>query len=120
MPVEFFQSCWEIVKDDIVQMFDEFYRLELDVSRHNYDIITLLPKVLDAEKIQQYRPICLLNCIYKWITKVLMLRLETVVEKLILPTQTAFMKGRNIMLGIMALHDVLHETKKKEICVGLC
>ena len=58
MPVEFFQSCWEIVKDDIVQMFDEFYRLELDVSRHNYDIITLLPKVLDAEKIQQYRPIC--------------------------------------------------------------
>ena len=58
MPVEFFQSCWEIVKDDIVQMFDEFYRLELDVSRHNYDIITLLSKVLDAEKIQQYRPIC--------------------------------------------------------------
>lgn len=49
-----------------------------------------------------------------------MLRLETVVEKLILPMQTAFMKGRNIMSGIMALHDVLHETKKKEICVGLC
>ena len=45
-----------------------------------------------------------------------MLRLETVVEKLILPTQTAFMKGRNIMSGIMALHDVLHETKKRNMC----
>ena len=72
--------------------------------RINYGIITLLPKVQDAEKIQQYRPICLLNCLYKWITKVLTLRLEPIVEKLILINQSAFMKGRDIMNGIMALH----------------
>ena len=83
------------------------------MSRLNYGIITLLPKVQDAEKIQQYRPICLLNCLYKWITKVLTLRLEKVVDKLILENQTAFMKKRDIMNGIMALHEVLQETKRK-------
>jgi len=48
---------------------------------------------------------------YKWITKTLALRLEKVVDKLILTTQSAFIKGKNIMNGVMALHEILHETK---------
>ena len=112
IPIEFYQSCWEIVKNDIIQLFDDFYNGLLDVSRLNYGVITLLPKVVDAEKIQQFRPICLLNCLYKWITKVLTRRLDALNERLILPVQTAFMQGRNIMTGIMSLHAVLHETKR--------
>jgi hypothetical protein len=77
-----------------------------------------LPKVKDAERIQQFRPICLLNCIYKWVTKVLTIRLEKIVDKLILANQTTFMKGRNIMTGIMTLHEILHETKRSGV-VGI-
>ena len=55
-----------------------------------------------------------MDCIYKWITKVLNLRLESIADKLILVNQTAFMKERDIMNGIMALHEILHETKRKE------
>jgi hypothetical protein len=40
------------------------------------------------------------------------MRIEKVAEKLILQNQSAFMKGRNIMYGIMTLHEVLHETKR--------
>lgn len=120
MPVEFFQTCWEIIKMDIIELFADFHQGKLDVSRLNYGIITLLPKVVDANKIQQFRPICLLNCLYKWITKVLTLRLSPFAEKLILREQTAFMKNRNIMSGIMALHEILHETKRrKEVGVVL-
>ena len=71
IPIEFYQHCWEIIKDDVLDIFGEFHTGKLEVSRLNYGIITLLPKVQDAEKIQQFRPICLLNCLYKWITKVL-------------------------------------------------
>ena len=102
------------MKHDILELFQDFYNGNLSVSRLNYGIITLLPKVADAEKIQQYRPICLLNCLYKWITKVLTLILEPVAEKLILPSETTFMKGRNTLTGVMALHEVLHETKRKK------
>lgn len=114
IPIEFFQTCWDLVKKDIVEMFDDFHKGTLDVSRLNYGIITLLPKVPDASRIQQFRPICLLNCLYKWITKVLAIRLSPFAEKLICQEQTAFMKGRNIMSGIMALHEILHETKRKK------
>lgn len=120
IPAEFYQVCWDIIKKDIIELFEEFHRGDLDVSRINYGIITLLPKVKDANKIQLFRPICLLNCLYKLITKVLTLRISGYAEKLISREQTAFMKGRNIMTGIMALHEILHETKrKKEIGIVL-
>lgn len=115
IPIEFYQSCWGIIKDDIMNLFDDFYHGKVDISRLNYGIITLLPKVKEANRIQQYRPICLLNCLYKLITKTLTIRLEEVADKIIHCNQTAFMKGRNIMTGILSLHEILHETKKKEI-----
>ena len=105
--------CWNIVKEDIVNLFEDFHQGRLEVKRLNYRIITLLPKKVGADRIQQFRPICLLNCLYKWITKTLMLRLDPLVDKLNLKSQTAFMKKRNIMTGVLALHEVLHETKRK-------
>lgn len=120
IPIEFYQECWNVIKKDILQLFDDFYHMKVDISRLNYGIITLLPKIKDANKIQQFKLICLLNCLYKLIAKTLTLRLEVVVDKLIHSTQTAFMKKRNIMSGIMCLHEILHETKsRKEIGVIL-
>ena len=83
IPIEFYQCCWNIVKSDIVQLFDDFYNMKVDVSRLNYGIIILLPKIKEANQIQQYRTICLLNCLYKLITKTLTIRLEKISEKLI-------------------------------------
>jgi len=120
IPIEFYQTCWDIIKSDIIELFEDFHTGNLPVSRLNYGVITLLPKVQDAAKIQQFRPICLLNCHYKWITKTLTLRLEKLADKLILKTQSAFLKGRNIMNSVMALHEILHETKmNKEVGVVL-
>jgi mannosylglycoprotein endo-beta-mannosidase len=64
-PVEFYQHCWEIIKDDMVVLFSDFHNLNLDIGRLNYGIITLLPKIKEANNIRQYRPICLLNVVYK-------------------------------------------------------
>jgi hypothetical protein len=85
IPIELFQHSWGKVKKDILEMFQYFYEGKLDVSRMNYGVITLLTKIKDAGKIHQYRHICLLNYIYKWVTKVLTIRLEKIADKLILP-----------------------------------
>uniref|UniRef100_A0A452XZ84 Reverse transcriptase domain-containing protein n=1 Tax=Aegilops tauschii subsp. strangulata TaxID=200361 RepID=A0A452XZ84_AEGTS len=81
-------------------LFEWFHDNKLDVQRLNYGIITLLPKVAGANKIQQFRPICLLRCIYKLITKVLTIRLEPYVDVLFSRHQNAFIKKRDIMDGI--------------------
>jgi hypothetical protein len=35
IPIEFFQHSWEIIKKDIIEMFQDFYEGNLDVSRMN-------------------------------------------------------------------------------------
>lgn len=48
IPFEFYQTCWRIIKKDIVEMFDDLHQRRLDVNRLNYGTITLLAKVPDA------------------------------------------------------------------------
>lgn len=113
LPIEFYQACWDIIKPDMMELFKDFHMGALDVKRINFGIITLLPKVKEAGRIHQIRPISLLNCLYKWITKCLTLRIEPIASRIIHKSQTAFLKGRNIMNSVLALHEILHETKIK-------
>jgi hypothetical protein len=78
-------------------MFHEFWAGQLDIKRLNYGVITLVPKLIEANTIKQYMPICLLNVGYKWFTKVLTHRLVPVAQKCIGKNQTGFVKGRNIL-----------------------
>jgi hypothetical protein len=54
----------------------------------------------------------LLNVDYKWITKALTNRLVPIAKHIIDPNQTGFVKGRNILEGVVILHEVLHELRK--------
>ena len=114
MPVEFFPSLLGHYKEKFEYMFTELQNNEMKMERLNYGLITLLPKVKEANRIQQYMPICLLNVVYKIFTKSLMLRLEPIMGKIINKCQMGFIKGRNILDGIMNLHKILHDTKVKK------
>jgi mannosylglycoprotein endo-beta-mannosidase len=115
-PSEFYQVFWGLIKDDLMALFSDFHYGTLPLNRLNFGNIILLPKKKDARVIQQYRPICLLNVSFKIFTKVATNRLTTIAQKLIRPTQIAFLPGRNIMEGAVILHETLHElhTKKQD------
>jgi hypothetical protein len=94
--------------------------LQFDVQRLNYGVIALLPKMNEANKIQQFRPICVLRCIYKFITKTLTIRLDHYASKLFNAQQNAFIKNRNITDVIMTLHEITQHTHlKKKVGVVL-
>ena len=113
-PTEFYQFFWEIVKPDLMNLFHEFHAGRLPIHSLNFGVLTLLPKITDAVRIQQYRPICLLNVSFKIFTKVLNNRLLKVADKLIGPSQTAFIPGRYIMEGVVILHETIHELHRKK------
>jgi hypothetical protein len=37
-----------------------------------------------------------------------------VAKKVIIPTQTSFLPGRNIMEGVIVLHETIHEMQRKK------
>ena len=108
-PVEFYQVFWNVIKDDLMALFSYFHREDLNLYSLNFGIITLIPKIQDATKIQQYRPICVLNVRFKIFTKVTTNRLNKVAKTVVSPTQTDFMPDRNIMEGVVILHETIHE-----------
>ncbi|WVZ93021.1 hypothetical protein U9M48_039044, partial [Paspalum notatum var. saurae] len=63
----------------------------------------------DAVIVEQYRPICLLNVSFKIFTKIATSRLNKVAQKVIRPSQTAFLPDRFILEGATVLHETLHE-----------
>ena len=75
----------------------------------------LLPKKENAIQIQQYRPICLLNVSFNFFTKVGTNRITEVAQKVVSPTQTAFMPGRHILEGVLILHETIHELHRKKM-----
>jgi hypothetical protein len=93
-------------------MFMDFHKGELDIKRLNYGVITLVPKVQEANTMKQHRPICLLNVDYKGFTKVLTKRLTPVAKKVIGENQAGLIKGRNILEGVVVLHEVLHSLSR--------
>ena len=65
-PAEFYQVFWNVIKNDLMALFSDFHREDLNLYSLNFGIITLIPKIQDATKIQQYRPICVLNVSFKF------------------------------------------------------
>jgi hypothetical protein len=62
--------------------------------------------------------ICLLNVSFKIFTKVATNRLMDVAQKVINLTRTTFLPGRNIMEGVVILHETMQEMHQKKSKVG--
>ncbi|XP_020193058.1 uncharacterized protein [Aegilops tauschii subsp. strangulata] len=112
LPVVFFQKFWEILRPVIMPMFHEFY-IALDMARINYGVISLIPKVVGATDIRQFRPITVINMLDRIFVKVCATRLSPVAERIAHPLQSAFLKGWRIHDGILALHEIVHEVALK-------
>jgi hypothetical protein len=100
---------------DLLELFSFLHSGQLELFCLNFGEIILLPKVNEAERIQQYRPIFLLNVSFKIFTKVATIRLNTVADHVVRPSQTAFMQGRNILDGFAILHETVHELHTKKL-----
>jgi hypothetical protein len=114
-PAEFYQIFWDTIKKDLLELFEELHAGQLELFRINFGEIILIPKVNDAERIQQFRPICLLNVSFKIFTKVATIRLNSVADHVVRPTETAFMQGRYILDGVVTLHETVHEMHHKKL-----
>ena len=112
-PAEFYHKCWHIIKGDLMPMFHDLFDGHLNLFHLNFGTITLLPKRVEAIHIEQFRPICLLNVSFKIFTNVGTNRLTQIAHSVVQPTQTAFMPGRNILEGVVVLHETLHEIHTK-------
>ena len=79
-------------------------------------IITLIPKKSKSrQKITNYRPICLLNTVYKIASASLANGIKTVINKLISSDQSGFILGRYIGDNTRIVYDLMQFVDEKNI-----
>jgi hypothetical protein len=66
-PAMFYQTLWNTIKGDLLDLFRCLHAGQLELFHLNFSEIVLLPKVNDAERTHQYKPICLLNVSFKFL-----------------------------------------------------
>jgi hypothetical protein len=89
------------------------FRRNIKLARGiNSTIISLIPKFESPQKLNGFRPISLVGCLYKILAKVLANRLRMVVGKVISETQMAFVKGRQILHGVLVANEGVDEARK--------
>ena len=93
-PAEFYQNFWDAIKLDLLALFGYLHSGQLEPFCLNFGQIILLPKVNEAERIQQYRPICLLNVSFKIFPKVPTVRLNSMADHVVCPSPTLFFYAR--------------------------
>jgi hypothetical protein len=93
-------------------MFDQFHaNATLSKGMSSY-FLTLIPKVSSPQSLGDFRPISLLGCLYKLVAKVLAGRLAKVMNDLIPNTQSAFIKGRQLVEGVVVVNEVVDFARK--------
>jgi exonuclease III len=107
-PVQFFKKFWPLIRMGVLHIVNDFLLGRIDISRFNFGVLSLIPKVPGADHITQFRPIALINVVFKMVSKAVATKLDPIANRVISPNQTAFIKGRFILDGVLALHEVVH------------
>jgi len=115
----FIKFCWEILRMDVMSAVKDFATKSHWPRGSNAFFLCLVPKVENPLQLSEFRPISLVGCLYKIISKALSLHLKKVISKVIDVRQSAFPECRGLLDSVLVANEVLEEyrRKKEELCV---
>lgn len=95
------KKVWNILRNDLVEVFQDFVQNALIIKNTNETYICLIPNKAKALKMGEFRPINLISSLYKIISKVLAKRSKKVLLLIIHDAQPPLIKGRQILDAIL-------------------
>jgi hypothetical protein len=101
-----------VIKGEVMRFMSKFHRNGKLTKGINSTFIALIPKVDSPQRLNDFRPISLVGSLYKILAKVLANRLRMVIGSVISESQTAFVKDRQILDGILIANEVVDEARK--------
>ncbi|KAJ0455536.1 putative RNA-directed DNA polymerase [Helianthus annuus] len=112
--LNFVKRFWDKLQDDFVSLFNHFFTSESLNNGCMSSFIALIPKRKNPGDLHDYRPISLIGCINKIVSKVLVNRLKPIIHNLVSKERTTFLAGRSILDGVINLNEFLPWLKRQK------
>ena len=110
----FLKKHWHIIKDDFINLCNDFFSGQTSLESINGSFITLIPKNQNPETVNDFRPISLTNICLKFLTKLLANRLQQVITRTIHVNQYGFIKGRTIQDCLAWSFEFLYQCQQSK------
>ncbi|CAI5967659.1 unnamed protein product [Closterium sp. NIES-65] len=112
LPKELFERNWDILGGEFLRMAQNFSDTASIPASIKEAVTILLHKKGDKDKLDNYRPITLLNFTYKVLARVVANRMRPLLHRVISEEQYGFIPGRRISDAIGVVADVIEAAKK--------
>ena len=113
---EFYKLFWNDIKIYLINSLNYSLQIGELTELQKQGVITLLPKPgKDINKLENWRPISLLNVDFKIATKAIANRIKPTLTTIISQAQTGFIKGRYIGENIRLLFEILDYIDENEL-----
>lgn len=105
---EFFVAAWPILGRDFIVAVQSFFLFGYMPTGVNSTILSLVPKVIPAQTMKDFRPIACCNLLYKVISKILANRLKIIFPDAIEANQCAFLTGRLLLENVLLASELVN------------
>ena len=115
----FYQKTFHIIKEDLLEIYKcQLIRKKL-IKSNKEGVTRLVPKVEGVPSVDELRPITLLDCDYKILSKLLVGRMKPVLPLVIKSGQLCTVGKKNILFGVNnILSSILNvKQRKSEACL---
>ncbi|KAH7422266.1 hypothetical protein KP509_12G000900 [Ceratopteris richardii] len=117
---EFVLAFWPSLKALLLEVCNEIWRDQKMPYSFKQGKIKLIPKVELPKRIGDWRPISMMNIIYKIFAKIFALRFKPLIHKLVHPSQIGFVHKRSIFGNILITQILMeHASTSRQEVVGI-
>ncbi|XP_012857145.1 PREDICTED: uncharacterized protein LOC105976424 [Erythranthe guttata] len=109
----FYVRCWSIIKEDFMLLVSVYFQGDYLLKCMSTTLLFLLPKVSNPENLTQFRPISLGNFASKVISRIIALRLNAFLPRIISEEQSGFLKDRSIHESIAIAQELVLDIDRK-------
>ncbi|KAL0318779.1 UNVERIFIED_CONTAM: hypothetical protein Sangu_2034100 [Sesamum angustifolium] len=103
----FFNRAWSLIGEEVIDAVLEFIHSGRLLKQINATLLVLIPKVQSPKVVADFRPISCCNLLSKIIIKIIVTRMQKVLDSLAHNTQIAFVPGRRITDNILLAQELL-------------
>ena len=112
--IHFYRIYWLVIKYDLLRMISSFLRKAKVGRCTNSTFLALIPKEVNHESFERFRPISLCNASYKILAKILANKLKPFLGSLISPQQGVFVKGRHLIDNVIQVQEAIHSSFQRK------